>query len=88
MQQACLQNLYSRLVDDSTENYFVMLLTYLNICHFMVQQWITNGKGKVARTLKCLVLLNDLSIIDFTTSEKMNSLFNNFLWQKSSEIIN
>ena len=29
MQQACLQNLYSRLVDDSTENYFVMLLTYL-----------------------------------------------------------
>ena len=28
MQQACLQNLYSRLVDDSTENYFVMLLTY------------------------------------------------------------
>ena len=38
MQQVCLQNLYSRLVDDSTENYFVMLLTYLNICHFMVQQ--------------------------------------------------
>lgn len=82
MQQACLQNLYSRLVDDSTENYFVMLLTYLlEYLPFygttMNNKWKRESCSDIEMPCIAEWPLNH----HFTNSEKMNSLFNYFLWQ-------